>query len=229
MEQSLPNNRRIALFDVCHTLVGVTTITDFTDNFLLSWKRMGWSFGVSFFRHFVWRLKRKLRIGDPESGRRHLVELFKGHTEDDLRYVTEQYREHLKAKLKVPIFERLKDLKSRGYEVYMVSAGLDVYLKPFADYVGVPLIASVLEKDNTGFYTGKLLGVDCIGEGKVVKLKDFVKDFDQVNLEESFAFSDSAVDLPMLNLVGKSVVVDPDNELLSEAKKREWEVVLTKK
>jgi phosphoserine phosphatase len=47
----------------------------------------------------------------------------------------------------------------------------------------------------------------------------------KVNLKESFAYSDSLRDLPMLKLVGNPIVVDPNEKLLEIAKKNNWEVL----
>ena len=45
-----------------------------------------------------------------------------------------------------------------------------------------------------------------------------------INLPQSYAYSDSITDLPMLELVGHPVAVNPDKELAREAREREWEI-----
>ena len=47
---------------------------------------------------------------------------------------------------------------------------------------------------------------------------------DGIDLSASYAYSDSATDLPMLEAVGHPVVVNPDRELLQAARARNWEV-----
>ena len=46
-----------------------------------------------------------------------------------------------------------------------------------------------------------------------------------IDLSSSYAYSDSATDLPMLEVVGHPVVVNPDRELLRAAQERDWPVV----
>jgi hypothetical protein len=46
-----------------------------------------------------------------------------------------------------------------------------------------------------------------------------------IDLGESWAYSDSASDLPMLRAVGNPVVVNPDAELLRIARQGEWRVM----
>jgi hypothetical protein len=45
-----------------------------------------------------------------------------------------------------------------------------------------------------------------------------------IDLSASYAYSDSATDLPMLEAVGHPVAVNPDRDLLRAAREREWEV-----
>jgi hypothetical protein len=47
---------------------------------------------------------------------------------------------------------------------------------------------------------------------------------DGIDLEGSYAYSDSATDLPMLEVVGHPVAVNPDRDLAKIAKERDWEV-----
>ena len=50
------------------------------------------------------------------------------------------------------------------------------------------------------------------GEGKVEAMREFAADH-EIDLEASYAYSDSVSDLPMLRAVGNPVVVNPDEEL----------------
>ena len=45
-----------------------------------------------------------------------------------------------------------------------------------------------------------------------------------IDLANSYAYSDSITDLPMLELVGNPVAVNPDRELTRVAREREWDM-----
>ena len=62
------------------------------------------------------------------------------------------------------------------------------------------------------------------GEGKVAAMRRFA-DEHEIDLPESWAYSDSASDLPMLRLVGNPVAVNPDPELARIAADRGWRVL----
>jgi HAD superfamily hydrolase (TIGR01490 family) len=98
----------------------------------------------------------------------------------------------------------------------------------------VALLAKVLDMeggigtayavDGRGLLTGDLDGPFMYGEGKVAAMRDFAAEHD-IDLAESWAYSDSASDLPMLRAVGSPVAVNPDEELAAVAKHEGWRVM----
>jgi phosphoserine phosphatase len=74
-----------------------------------------------------------------------------------------------------------------------------------------------------GVYTGELAGPFVYGKGKASALRQFA-DAEGIDLERSWAYSDSASDLPMLQAVGNPVAVNPDAELEEVARREGWEI-----
>lgn len=98
--------------------------------------------------------------------------------------------------------------------------------RPIAAMFGVDkLIATDLAMTD-GHYTGEILGTPCFQAGKVDKLNQWLLTSEAKNqgltLENSVFYSDSINDLPLLNLTGEAVAVDPDDNLRLEAEKRKW-------
>jgi phosphoserine phosphatase len=85
-------------------------------------------------------------------------------------------------------------------------------------------IGTRYEVDRNGALTGDLDGPFMYGEGKVEAMRQFAADH-EIDLGRSFAYSDSASDLPMLRAVGKPVVVNPDPELSRIAREEGWRVM----
>ena len=75
-----------------------------------------------------------------------------------------------------------------------------------------------------GAFTGKLDGPFMYGEGKVDAMRRFSNEHD-IDLGESWAYSDSVSDLPMLRSVGNPVAVNPDEALAKLAKAEGWRVI----
>ncbi len=223
MEVSSPS-KKVALFDICGTLVGVTTIVDFTERYLLSPKHNRKFDMFAWLAHAAVRIGRRFRIVSPSWHRAHLMRLYRGLTEEDLESLAEIYAKDLMTHLKGPIADEFKRLKENNHDMYIVSAGLDAYLKPFARALGATLVATTLERNKEGRYTGRIEGVDCAGEGKVELLRKTLH-VEEVDWHESYAFGDSQADIPLLLLVGNGSVVDPDPFLAEEANKHGWRVV----
>jgi phosphoserine phosphatase len=75
-----------------------------------------------------------------------------------------------------------------------------------------------------GKYTGEMNGPFVYGKGKVEAMRRFAENHD-IDLGESWAYSDSVSDLPMLRAVGHAVVVNPDGPLLEIARQEDWQVM----
>jgi phosphoserine phosphatase len=85
-------------------------------------------------------------------------------------------------------------------------------------------IGTAYAVDPAGLLTGELDGPFMYGEGKVEAMRRYAADH-EIDLAESWAYSDSASDLPMLRAVGKPVAVNPDEELAAVAKHEGWRVM----
>ena len=75
-----------------------------------------------------------------------------------------------------------------------------------------------------GKFTGEMDGPFVYGKGKVEAMQRFAEKHD-IDMDASYAYSDSASDLPMLRSVGNAVVVNPDAELLEIARQEGWRVM----
>ncbi|MBA3339409.1 MAG: HAD-IB family hydrolase [Geodermatophilaceae bacterium] len=83
-------------------------------------------------------------------------------------------------------------------------------------------LGTVSEIEN-GIYTGRLVGEPMHGEAKAVAIRALAER-EGLDLQRCAAYSDSANDVPMLSMVGRPVVVNPDSELKAIARARGWEV-----
>jgi phosphoserine phosphatase len=86
---------------------------------------------------------------------------------------------------------------------------------------GIGTVAEVVD----GQYTGALVGSFCYGPGKVDAIRE-IAEWEGYDLTRCYAYSDSASDLPMLELVGHPVAVNPDAPLERVAHDRGWPIVI---
>ena len=112
--------------------------------------------------------------------------------------------------------------KRDGHRVVVISASPEEIVRPLCRYLGIDdVIATRSEVDEEGIYTGNI-EFYAYGPGKADAMEDLAAS-DGIDLNGSFAYSDSATDLPMLEAVGNPVVVNPDTELAEIAEERGWE------
>lgn len=85
-------------------------------------------------------------------------------------------------------------------------------------------IGTRYEVDGDGRFTGRLDGPFVYGKGKVEAMRRFAEEHG-IDLEVSYAYTDSSSDLPMLRAVGNPVVVNPDRGLAEIADGEGWQVM----
>jgi HAD superfamily hydrolase (TIGR01490 family) len=119
--------------------------------------------------------------------------------------------------------ELIDEHHREGRKTVIISSSPIETVEPIGEHLGVDdVIATRARLDAQGRYTGDLefyaygpYKADAIREMAVAQ---------GIDLARSYAYSDSITDLPMLELVGNPVVVNPDRELARIAREREWEV-----
>lgn len=112
-----------------------------------------------------------------------------------------------------------------GRETWIVSASPIELVEPLAIALGMTGgIGTKGEVDN-GVYTGRLDGPFCYGEGKAEAITTLAA-VRNIDLANSWSYSDSMSDLPMMEIVGNAVAVNPDTELATLSRSRGWPVVV---
>jgi HAD superfamily hydrolase (TIGR01490 family) len=112
-----------------------------------------------------------------------------------------------------------------GHPTFIVSAAGNDLVKALAAVLGMEGgIGTRWAIGADGLYTGEMEGPFVYGKGKVEAMRRFAEKHD-IDLSESWAYSDSVSDLPMLRCVGNAVVVNPDGPLLEIARQEGWRVM----
>ncbi len=111
-----------------------------------------------------------------------------------------------------------------GRDTYIVSASPIEIVGDFADAIGLTGGIGTVAAIENGVYTGELAEPFCYGEGKALAIRK-VADERGYDLALSYAYTDSAGDLPMLEIVGHPVAVNPDRALEAIAYHRGWPIV----
>ncbi|HYG95743.1 MAG TPA: HAD-IB family hydrolase [Solirubrobacterales bacterium] len=112
-----------------------------------------------------------------------------------------------------------------GRPTFIVSAAGNGVVEQLAHVLGMDGgIGTRYEIDGEGNFTGRLDGPFVYGEGKVTAMREFAARH-RIELADSYAYSDSLSDLPMLRAVGNPVAVNPDPPLAAIAHEEDWQVL----
>jgi HAD superfamily hydrolase (TIGR01490 family) len=119
--------------------------------------------------------------------------------------------------------ELIREHQQAGRKVFIISASPQEIVEPLGRYLGVDgAIGTRAKIDTDGRYTGEVEFYS-YGPYKAEAILE-TANWEDIDLTRSYAYSDSMTDLPMLEVVGHPVVVNPDRELARIAREKEWEV-----
>ncbi|MGA8340279.1 MAG: HAD-IB family hydrolase [Solirubrobacteraceae bacterium] len=115
--------------------------------------------------------------------------------------------------------------QDEGRRVYIVTAASQELATMLAGVLAFDgAIGSQFSEVVDGVYTGRPTGPFVYGEDKARAIEQLAER-EGIDLEQSYAYSDSASDLPMLRVVGHPVAVNPDSDLAKAAREERWEVL----
>jgi putative phosphoserine phosphatase/1-acylglycerol-3-phosphate O-acyltransferase len=153
---------------------------------------------------------------------RQAVTLAKGRSRADVQQAAKSAVEEL-LEIVQPFAEIVfAEHREAGRPIVLATTTPYDLVKPFADALGMDdVIATRYGVAGDGTYDGTLDGPFVWSAGKLAAVEEWSERND-VDLEESYAYSDSVYDTPMLAAVGHPVVVNPDPRMVLMAAARRW-------
>lgn len=114
--------------------------------------------------------------------------------------------------------------REAGDKLVVITATNRFVTAPIVARLGIDTLLATECEIVDGRYTGRTTDVPCFRDGKVTRLNRWLEE-NQLSLEDSYFYSDSLNDLPLLEKVANPVAVDPDPKLRAEAESRGWPVI----
>lgn len=118
----------------------------------------------------------------------------------------------------------LDDHRKRGHTLMIITATNRFVTGPIAEILGIRHLIATEPAMKDGQYTGDVAGTPSFQGGKVIRLREWLRENDE-NLDGAWFYSDSHNDLPLLELVDNPVAVDPDARLEAFAREQGWRVI----
>ena len=218
------NPAAAAFFDVDNTLMRGASIYHFArglaarDMFTpLDLLKMTWV-------QVAYRLRGKEDSGHIDAVRQSALAFVADHRVADIVELGEEIYDETMARR---IWQGTRDLALRhlaaGERVWLVTATPVELANILSSRLGLTGALGTVAEARDGVYTGRLVGGLLHGEAKAAAVRALAAR-EGLDLALCSAYSDSANDLPMLQLVGHPHVVNPDSRLLAEARQQGWPV-----
>lgn len=158
-----------------------------------------------------------------DATRDSLAQLIEGWSIEDVQRITQEtMRTVVTPAIYAEARELIDDHRAQGHDVIIISASASILVEPIARELGVDTVVATELAEKDGKLTGEITRY-LKGGAKAEAVRQFVADHDY-DLERSYAYSDSATDIPMLELVGNPVAVNPDRALRKHALSHDWQV-----
>ncbi|MBI4820746.1 MAG: HAD-IB family hydrolase [Deltaproteobacteria bacterium] len=154
-----------------------------------------------------------------------LYALYDGEYEDRLLELAEDhFEEVLKPNIYPGAYELIEKAKGKGLHQVIISGSLDFVVAPLVRHLGLDdLITNKLEF-RRGVATGRIVPPIVAGASKARIIQEYARRAG-IDILESYGFSDSYSDYPMLAVLGRPAAVHPDRELRRAARTFDWPIL----
>ena len=212
--------RAAAFFDVDKTILSENSGTLYL-RALYERGEIGWSTVLLNLASYV---QYKVNLLDLDRFTERTVRQFKGKSEQSLvREAEEWFGRYVLPAIYPDARELVDEHRACGHVVALVSGATKYIVGPLAEHLGIEHVMHTRMEVRDGTFTGRVLQPVCFGEGKIYWLQQLIER-EGIELARSYFYTDSMSDLPLLDLVGHPVVVNPDPLLYREARRRRWPV-----
>jgi len=145
------------------------------------------------------------------------------------RILDEWHREFLRMRILPIITQKARDLVAshRDDARAIVTATNSFVTWPIAREFGIEHLVATEPEQRDGEFTGGVVEEPCFREGKVVRVQLWLAEhgLNWGSFKETWFYSDSLNDLPLLSLVTNPVAVDPDETLKEAALENGWMII----
>ncbi|MGV0006183.1 MAG: HAD family hydrolase [Candidatus Porifericomitaceae bacterium WSBS_2022_MAG_OTU9] len=115
--------------------------------------------------------------------------------------------------------------RAQGHTLMIITSTNSFLTEPIASYFDIGHLIATEPEQVKGLYTGAVKGEPSFAKGKVTRLKAWLQQRQLRFPEQSWFYSDSHNDLPLLQAVTNPVAVDPDPMLRQQAQQHGWPVI----
>ncbi|MEA3078324.1 MAG: alcohol-forming fatty acyl-CoA reductase, partial [Actinomycetota bacterium] len=215
----LSPDRHIAAFDLENTLIASNVVESYS---WLATRHLPTDERVRFTARMLKEAPSLLALDRRDRGDflRHFYRRYEGAPVDRIREDAWELFTQLVITKSFPAgIRRVREHKALGHRTILITGALDFVVEPLRPLFDEIVCATMSTSADGRTFTGELVEGPPTGEARALAMMKYA-DADGLSLEESVAYADSASDLPMLEVVGHPVAVNPEPKLAAIARKR---------
>lgn len=174
----------------------------------------------------LWLLRYHFGFASIEAALLQAIGTLKGSDAKTMRERTRRFYElDVRACFRSEAITTLEAHREQGDELVLLTSSTGYLSECVQEDLALDgILCTQFETDAEGRHTGEPRGEMCFGAGKLTHAERYAK-AREVRLEDCSFYTDSIADLPVLQKVGRPVVVNPDRRLRAEALRQGWPVV----
>jgi putative phosphoserine phosphatase/1-acylglycerol-3-phosphate O-acyltransferase len=209
-----------ALFDLDQTLLAGFSATSFIRERFVTGRMSPQELGTTFYGALSFALGR--------TGFSALMSAttaaYRGLAESMLEEVGEEvFVKHLATQIYPESRAIVEAHQEAGHTVAIITSATRYQAEPLARDMGIEHVLCTELEVQEGIFTGEIIRPTCYGEGKAAAARSLAARED-LDLDESYFYTDSHEDLPLLEAVGRPRPLNPNRQLAQIAKERQWPV-----
>lgn len=151
---------------------------------------------IQFLRHVPLFILLRLKLAETEKVKKSFIgSILRGQTQEKIEQKSKQFFEqHYPKIVRENALDFIKNIDRNNTQSLLVTASLDIWVKPFAEELKMELVSTRAEFKN-GIFTGNFVGKNCNGKEKLIRIKEEINDS---KYDKIIAFGDTSGDRPML-------------------------------
>lgn len=222
----MSSSNRLVLFDLDHTLLPLDSDYQWADYLA----RTGRAGDPAQAQRRNNELMDRYNAGDltAEQAAEFMLGLLRDASPFDLAAWHEQFMSEVVRPALLPSARQLvQNHLEQGDLCAVVTATNQFVTAPIARAFGIPHLIATIPEVQRGRYTGRIAGVPSFQAGKVIRVNEWLAGMQRSlhDFEESWFYSDSINDLPLLEHVTHPVATNPSEGLRKVAQERNWRIL----
>ena len=192
------SNKTLCLFDFDGTISHKDSLADFLV-FAFGWSGFIKGLLLNSLTLLLYLLK---IISNDAAKQKFIYSFFKNDSFDAFEILAERYAEQALHKIVRPqALEKIKWHQAQGHDIYLVSASMENYLKPWGKKLNITVLGTQV-KSNNGHFPKTFASANCYGAEKVKRIQQALKLTDYTYI---YAYGDSRGDTEMLALANEAI------------------------